>query len=237
MMRQFLDFITKIFLNVTLLILVISFYCTQTYAENGGVGLSHSRIIFSINEKQATLGVHNSHQKSHFLVQSWVENFQQKKVNDFIVTPPLFVIKPKSENTLRIVPTSNALPTDRETLYWLNVKAIPSSEEDKSSNTLKIAIQNRIRLLVRPADLPVTPGAAPKMMRFKRVGNSLVITNPSPYYISLVNIQVGTTKLDNLTIAPKQDTAIPLPANAQGNLSLQTVDDYGSQMPVIRGDL
>lgn len=75
------------------------------------------------------------------------------------------------------------------------------------------------------------------MMRFKRVGNSLVITNPSPYYISLVNIQVGTTKLDNLTIAPKQDTAIPLPANAQGNLSLQTVDDYGSQMPVIRGDL
>ena len=237
MTRNFLYFIPKAFMNVVLLILAICFYCPQIYAANGGVGLSHSRIILSINEKQATLGVHNSHQKSHFLIQSWVENFQQKKVNDFIVTPPLFVIKPKSENTLRIVPTIHSLPTDRETLYWINIKAIPSSEEDKSSNTLKIAIQNRIRLLVRPADLPVTPGAAPTMLRFKRTGNSLIISNPSPYYISLVNIQVGATQLDNLTIAPKQDTTIPLPANARGDLSLQTVDDYGSQTPVIRGVL
>ncbi|MDI5434720.1 fimbria/pilus periplasmic chaperone, partial [Salmonella enterica subsp. enterica serovar Kentucky] len=38
-----------------------------------------------------------------YLVNSWIENSAGQKEKTFIVTPPLFVSEPKSENTLRII--------------------------------------------------------------------------------------------------------------------------------------
>ena len=44
----------------------------------------------------------------------------------FVITPPLFAMQGKKENTLRIIDaTNNQLPQDRESLFWMNVKAIP----------------------------------------------------------------------------------------------------------------
>lgn len=50
------------------------------------------------------------------------------------------------------------LPTDRETLYWMNVKAIPPTDEKNTQkNTLQLALQNKIKLFYRPENLPVQP--------------------------------------------------------------------------------
>ncbi len=59
------------------------------------------------------------------------------------------------ENTLRIIDaTNNQLPQDRESLFWMNVKAIPSMDKSKlSDNTLQLAIISRIKLYYRPAKL------------------------------------------------------------------------------------
>jgi fimbrial chaperone protein len=60
----------------------------------------------------------------------------------------------KKENTLRILDATNdQLPQDRETLFWMNVKAIPSMDKSKlSDNTLQLAIISRIKLYYRPAN-------------------------------------------------------------------------------------
>ncbi|EOQ50755.1 hypothetical protein WC7_01616 [Citrobacter sp. KTE151] len=200
----------------------------------GGIGLNRSRIIIAAGEKQTMLGVRNTSPKQHFLVQSFIEDFSRNKVNDFIITPPLFVMNPKDENSLRIIYTGKKLPDDRETLYWINVKAIPSSGSEKQGNSLKIAIQNRIRLLVRPEELPVKFSDAPGLLQFRRDNTSLVINNPTPYYISLVNIQVGAGKLTSNTIQPFKETRLPLPAGAKGAVSFQAVNDYGAYTPVIK---
>ncbi|ELO86412.1 fimbrial chaperone protein FimC, partial [Salmonella enterica subsp. enterica serovar Enteritidis str. 76-2651] len=42
------------------------------------------------------------------------------------------------------------------------------------------------------------------LLKFSRVGNHLKITNPSAYYLTLVNISVGAKKIDNVMIAPKK---------------------------------
>lgn len=78
-----------------------------------------------------------------------MENASESKSSDFVVTPPLFVMKPQKENTLRIMYVGpNNLPADRESLYWVNVKAIPSAAKDtKGKNTLQIAVLSRIKLL------------------------------------------------------------------------------------------
>ncbi|WP_219558676.1 fimbria/pilus periplasmic chaperone, partial [Klebsiella michiganensis] len=49
-------------------------------------------------------------------------------------------------------------PQDRETLFWMNVKAIPSMDKSKlSDNTLQLAIISRIKLYYRPAKLALPP--------------------------------------------------------------------------------
>lgn len=200
----------------------------------GGIGLNKSRIVIKVGEKQTTLGVRNTSQKQHFLVQSFVEDFSRHKVNDFIITPPLFVMKPQDESALRIIFTGTPLPNDRESLYWICVKAIPSSDSETKSNSLKIAIQNRIRLLVRPEGLSVNLIDAPGMIQFSRNKNTLVINNPSPYYLSLVNLQVGSAKLVSETLAPFKGTQLTLSERMTGDVSFQTVNDYGSYTPVIK---
>lgn len=65
------------------------------------------------------------------------------------------------------------LPTDRETLYWMNVKAIPPTDEKNTQkNTLQLALQNKIKLFYRPENLPVQPGKARNMLRFKYEENN-----------------------------------------------------------------
>lgn len=202
-------------------------------AQAGGVALGATRVIYPADAKQTSLAVTNSDKSQRFLIQSWVEDAGGKKTADFVVTPPLFVSKPKGENTLRIMYVGGGLPKDRETVYWLNSKAIPAVERGsiQGKNVLQIAILSRIKLFVRPAGLPSKPAEAPGQLRFQRQGNALNITNPSPYYVTLVNVNIGAHKLPNTMVSPKGSAAIALPAGATGAVTYQTVNDYGANTP------
>lgn len=68
-----------------------------------------------------------------------------------MVTPPLFRLGAGQENNLRILRTGGNLPEDRESLYWMNIKSIPSTTEKQDNvNTLQIAVKTRIKLIYRP---------------------------------------------------------------------------------------
>ncbi|MCV5920354.1 fimbria/pilus periplasmic chaperone, partial [Escherichia coli] len=76
------------------------------------------------------------------------------KKTPFIITPPLFKLDPEKNNILRIVNITHGLPQDRESVYWVNVKAIPSKSDDsENKNVLQIAVRTRIKLFYRPAGL------------------------------------------------------------------------------------
>ena len=97
--------------------------------------------------------------------------------------------------------------------------------------TIYLAILSRIKLFVRPNNLPQIPEDAPGMLTFSRSGNHLKINNPSAYYVTLVNLNVGKTKVDNVMVAPKSDAQVLLPTGVQGNVTFQTVNDYGAVTP------
>ncbi len=100
-----------------------------------------------MDAKQTSITLNNTDKRLRFLVQSWIDDSQDQKSNEFIVTPPLFVSKPESENKLRIIYAGKALPNDRESLFWLNTKAIPEieREEIKDKNILQLAVLSRIK--------------------------------------------------------------------------------------------
>ncbi|WP_024914401.1 fimbria/pilus periplasmic chaperone, partial [Chania multitudinisentens] len=67
---------------------------------NAGVGLGATRVIYPADQKQVTLGVSNNDDKSTFLIQSWVENAEGQKEGRLVITPPLYLMQGKKENTL-----------------------------------------------------------------------------------------------------------------------------------------
>ncbi|WP_121500637.1 fimbria/pilus periplasmic chaperone [Entomohabitans teleogrylli] len=205
--------------------------------QAGGIALGSTRVIYPADKKQVSLAVINSDDKTRFLIQSWVDDNRDKKTGDFVITPPLFTNNPKSENTLRIMYVGpGTLPQDRESVFWVNVKAIPAAERSavEGRNVLQLAVLSRIKLFWRPVGLTGNPADAPAELRFRQQGRTLTINNPSAYHVSLVNLWSGAHKLPNTMVAPKSSASLTLPSSARGEVRYQTVNDYGATTPSAR---
>ncbi len=69
---------------------------------------------------------------------------------------------------LRIVRAGGNLPEDRESVYYVNVKAIPPAPAEESANTLQLAIKTRMKLFYRPAGLKGNPMDSYKALVWKK---------------------------------------------------------------------
>lgn len=203
------------------------------------VALGATRVIYPAGSKQVQLPLTNNDEKSTFLIQSWVENADGKKDGRFVITPPLFSMKGKKENILRIIDaTRGQLPKDRESLFWLSVKAIPAmdkEQKDKQQNTLQIAIVSRIKLYYRPANLELPPEQAAKKLTFSRQGNSLMLNNPTPYFVTVTELSAGKRTLDNALVPPLGSTSVTLPTDAGNHITYRTINDFGALTPPLKG--
>lgn len=201
-----------------------------------GVVVGGTRVIYDADKKQATLSVTNPDSHTDYLIQSWVDNFFDTDSTPvpFIITPPLFRLDAEQENVLRLVHTGSALPTDRESIFWLSVKSIAATERS-AQNRLQIAVRSRIKLIYRPVGLPGSAGEAHKALRFSRQGEQLSITNPTPYFVSLQSVTVGSIPLKNPGMVPPMGTQVlAIPANATGTFAWQSINDYGGISDTVR---
>lgn len=229
-MSKFLSFIKK----TCVLIPVIAFLFPVASIA-GGIALGATRIIYPLEAKQVSLAINNTDAKNRFLIQSWIDDDSDKKTKDFVVTPPLFVSKPKSENTIRIIKLGANLPKDRESLFWLNSKAIPSIDraEIEDKNVLQIAVLARVKIFVRPEGLTMKSGEAYKMLKFSKVNDELNISNPTPYYLTIINMKISGNEIPSTMVAPLSNKIIKLPRGVIGRLSYQTINDYGANTPLV----
>ncbi|MFT2797417.1 fimbria/pilus periplasmic chaperone [Serratia sp. JSRIV004] len=212
---------------------------TSAFSVQASVALGTTRVIYPSDQKQVQLTVNNNDKKSTYLIQSWVENMNGQKDGLFVITPPLFAMQGKKENTLRIIDATNGrLPKDRESLFWISVKAIPSMEKQKqNANVLQIAIISKIKLLYRPINLPLSPEQAQDKLQFKRLDNKLVLSNPTPYFLTVTDLRIGTKELENALVPPMGATSVPLPSGSSGNITYRTINDYGALTPQIQSKM
>jgi len=197
---------------------------------HAGVIIGGTRVIFDANKKETNISVRNPDGKP-YLIQSWLENATPATSGKppFIITPPLFRLEAGQENVLRILSSASSLPQDRESLYWLNIKSIPSSDKD-DNNRLLVAVKTRMKLLYRPIGLAENASSAYKSLHFTRNGNQVVVINPTPYYLSFYRLAVGGKDLKQPgMVAPNSQISLPLPAGISGsNLIWQTIGDFGN---------
>ena len=217
-------------LSITLACLV-----STGFADNGvgGVSLGATRVIYPVGAKQISLPIINSNSKARFLINSWIENSSNEKSKDFLITPPLFVAEANTENTLRIINVAANLPQDRESVFWINVKAIPSIDKSTlaNQNILQLAILSRIKLFIRPTTLKSKPETALDNLQFSKSTEGITVNNPSPYHVSFVNVFVDSQKMPNVMASPFSQTKIA--AISGNNISYQTVNDYGGLTPKV----
>ncbi|HAW2355779.1 TPA: fimbria/pilus periplasmic chaperone [Citrobacter amalonaticus] len=194
----------------------------------GGVTVGGTRLIYDGAKKEAIINV-TSTDASPYLIQSWVDSVEgdHQKV-PFIITPPLFRIEGNEQNMLRVVRTGGNLPKDRESLYWLNIKAIPSGNKNEESNALQIAVKTRIKLIYRPEGLKGVPEDVAGKLTWSQAGSRLTVTNPTPFIMNFWSVSVGSRDIKVKTyVMPFSQTTFSVPEGASGIISWKLISDYG----------
>ena len=206
---------------IALLALLVSSYA------NAGVVIGGTRVIYDGGKKETSLSVTNP-DSVPYLIQAWIDT-QNGGIEKapFIITPPLYRLDQGQQNVMRIVRAGN-VPDDKESLYWLNVKSIPSAE--KKENTLQVAVKTRIKLIYRPVALKGTaPEELAGKLTWQKVGNQIQVTNPTHYYMNFNEITVAGTKVPDVTyVAPGTSVRFDLPAGVNaGPVTFKIISDYG----------
>ncbi len=194
---------------------------------NAGVVIGGTRVIYDGGKKEASLSVNNP-DSVPFLIQSWIDTQSGgAEKAPFIITPPLYRLDQGQQNVMRIVRAGN-LPEDKESMFWLNIKSIPSAP--KKENTLQVAVKTRIKLIYRPAALK---GSAPELqadkLTWQKVGNQVQVTNPTKFYMNFNQITVNGKALPDVTfVAPEGSARFDLPVGvSSGALIFKIISDYG----------
>jgi len=164
-------------------------------------------------------------------VQSWTDTGDGKTRGPFIVTPPLFRLDAQKEQSLRIAWNGTSLPTDRESLFFMNVRTIPGSVKgDEGKNVLRLIYKTRLKIFWRPKNLQGTPGETCQKLQFSHSGRQLTVVNSGAFYSVFDSLQVGETRIELADfVAPRSRVQLALPAGTTGNIvSWRCITDYGN---------
>ncbi|HAT1622035.1 TPA: molecular chaperone [Raoultella planticola] len=210
------------------ILLTATILSTGFSLAQAGVVIGGTRVIFDGNKKEASISVNNP-DNTPYLIQSWIETPSGgADKTPFIITPPLYRLNNGQQNVERIVVTG-ALPQDKESLFWLNIKAIPSAS--KADNSLQIAIKTRIKLIYRPATMK---GALPEeqadKLRWQRIGQKIQVSNPTQHVINFNEISLSGKKLPEVSyVLPGGTATFDLPSGVtNGTVLFKIINDYGS---------
>ncbi|WP_371245011.1 molecular chaperone [Pantoea sp. KPR_PJ] len=220
----------KVFIFKKIRTLVLLSASLLSITAQAGIVMGGTRVVFQEGKKEATLTVTNQDKDTPYLVQSWIENFDNSQAPvPFIITPPLFRLDAEKENILRINYNGLPLPKDRESVFWLNVKSIAPSSRDQS-NELQINIKSKFKLFYRPKGLTGSATDAWQKLTFHREGNQLIGHNPTPYFISFYKLSVGGHEIQQPgMIGPGEDKRWT--TTGAGSVTWSAINDFGGTTP------
>jgi len=223
------------------------------------VVIGGTRIVYPADEKEVTVKLNNEG-KTPGLVQVWLDDGDEKSTPDsakvpFTVAPPIFRMDGGKGQAVRLMYTGEPLPTDKESLFWVNVLEVPPKAENKEGrNMLQFAFRTRIKLFFRPAKLAGDVEHAPERLNWKLVAPqagkelALQVSNPTPYHVNFAKVGLGINEKTvgdegGGMVAPGQSATFPLKGVTHipsGDLKadVTVITDYGSlvkmEVPVTR---
>lgn len=218
--------------------------------HSSGISFYVLRVIYPESEKRGvTLRAYNK-TAGVYLMQSWIRPVDfgtgdvdlqggSKMAMPFVVTPPLQRFEPGEELALRIRRTGVVLPDDRESVYFISMKAIPGQpvpQDRQTTPQVTFTVVSNMKLFYRPKGLPTggVASAAPQL-KFSFLGDTLVADNPTPFWLTFSHLSVGSYVLNNdalrMMVPPKGRQQYRLPAATRGDVTWQLIDEDGWNTP------
>ncbi|WP_420804081.1 molecular chaperone [Rahnella bonaserana] len=203
------------------------------YPAIAAVNLDRTRIIYNASDKSVSVMLENQSKELPYLAQVWLENAQGEKITSPLVAlPPMQRIDAGQKSQIRILqlPETAGLPKDRESLFYFNVREVPPKSD--MSNVMQVAIQSRVKLFFRPAELRKQLKANwQEQLQVSRLSNGLKLTNPTPFYITVGYLgkdnKGNASGFDSVMLAPFATESLTGNQYVSDRYSLGYMDDYG----------
>jgi fimbrial chaperone protein len=207
------------------------------------VTMQGNRIIYPAQSREKTLQFSND-DDTPYLIQVWLDINNAKSTPEtadapFIASPQIFRMNPHSGQSVRLTYVGEALPKDRESLFYLNYLNLPALKgNDKQQNKLVLLVTNRVKVFYRPEGLSGNANHVIDQLQVQYRGKSLFVNNPTPYYasISQATLLSGSkrTNIDQADMIPPYSQATWLingvSSVASLKVVLKVVNDYGAEV-------
>jgi P pilus assembly chaperone PapD len=220
-MKSWYVFLQGFVMRFVLLVLSII-----SFSAFSAIVVERTRVIY--NEKEgAIISVKNTHSGPLLLVQSWIEAPDNKVKPPFIITPPLFRLDVNQKYLMKIERISAGLPTDRESMFWVNINAIPAQEKNKK-NQINFSLQNRVKLFYRPDPIKEMTNEYYKNMKFSYQDRKLLLNNITPFHVNFYSLAVNGVEIKNPgMLKPFEKITIDDLPQKPGEIRWSVVNDQG----------
>lgn len=206
---------------------------------HGGLSLNRTRVIFSSTAKSVPVTLNNTGSRVYLVKGSITQGDGRTDSPSFMVTPPLFRLEPHSQHTVLILRQGQgalSLPTDRESVFYLQLLAIPATQSGRQASDadvsaqINIGLQQVIKVFYRPAGLVPQPTAAEKQLTFHQTPAGLQVNNPTPYYLTLASVTLDqhavNVKSTGAMLAPYSQQTYPNTVPGK-QVQWTVINDYG----------
>lgn len=205
----------------------------------GQISVDRTRLVFNhgATNSQSLKVTNNS--KTPFLAQTWIEDDQGTTiVTPLVALPILQRLDPNNTKNIKLELLSKAtakLPQDRESLFYLNILAIPPETEGEIYG-INLIYQIKLKMFYRPKAL-TNFGKNNQWLKDLKVSKKqgqLIIENPTPFHIVAFEFDSGPNSkviAKDLLIKPfsSDKVDLPLPGN---NLSIYFINDNGAAIQI-----
>lgn len=224
-------------MKLTAVLGLVGLFGVLTTQALANVVIQGTRVVYPSNQKAISIQLTNEGELPS-LVQSWLDHGDEKSSPDsvssqvpFVLTPPVTRIEPRKGQSLRVVYTGEALPQDRESIFYLNVLDIPPKPTGQiaEENYLQMAIRSRIKFFFRPAGLSMTTQDAYQAVQWSATPNGVKADNQTPYYISYNRVRVdGQNSQEIGMVAPYSSKEFVVSGASSGKkVEWSLINDYG----------
>lgn len=210
--------------------LIMVLIMSPMQAVFASLSADQTRYIFRGDKDSLTITVTNNNKEHAYGGQVWVDNIVEKDTRPtFVATPSFFKVSAGGKQTLRVIMASDHLPTDRESVYWLNIQDIPPAMEGSG---LAIALRSKLKLFYRPQGLIEGRKGAEEGISIKESSGTRTLVNTTPYIFAIGSLLDKNGKKIAMNSDSAQKLLMFMPGDevAIQNLDVskvESLDDYG----------
>lgn len=123
---------------------VILLLCISA-TSSAGITIVGTRFLITNDNKPINIKITNDNEND-YLIKSDISN------ENFIVSPPLFMLPKNSSNIVTIIPTE-LVKYNKDDLFKLTITAIPKSEINNSNSSVALAVRSHFNIIYRHNEL------------------------------------------------------------------------------------